>query len=340
MPSMRLSAFAKVNLSLRVLARETTGYHQIETLFCRIDLADDVTIHTRDDGARTVVCRNADLGAPEKNLAWRAAAAYGARHGWPSGFEIEIDKRIPVGGGLGGGSADAAAVLRALNAMNPEPLSPNALLEVAVSLGADVPFLASDVPLALAWGRGERMLALPALPERDLSLVLPPFGVATGEAYQWLAEARAAAAAEAGGAAAGDASDSEAGDGGDSDGGDGGGGGDGSDGDGTDARRASLHAPGPVLHPFSAVTSWEGVSRIATNDFEPVVFAQRPELGAIHEKLAAIPGVAVARMSGSGSTMFALFDEPAELRVVAQATGCRVIAARTLSHVVPHLLLE
>ena len=316
MPSMRLSAFAKVNLSLRVLARETSGYHQIETLFCRVDLADDVTVHTRDDAARSIACRGADLGPAEKNLAWRAAAAYSALRGWPQGFAIEIDKQIPVGGGLGGGSADAGAVLRALNAMHPEPLPPNDLLTLAGPLGADVPFLTSDIPLALAWGRGERMLTLPALPERDIALVIPPFGVATADAYEWLARVRAPSAPSRPRAGAGTRKAK------------------------VPERVVHIEGPGPVLHPFSALTSWEGVARASLNDFEPVVFAERPELGAIYEKLVALPGVALARMSGSGSTLFALFDDPAELRVVAQATGCRVIAARTLSSVVPHLLLD
>jgi len=316
MPSMRLSAFAKVNLSLRVLARETSGYHQIETLFCRVDLADDVTVHTREDAVRSIASRGIDLGPPEKNLAWRAAAAYATRCRWPEGFTIEIDKQIPIGGGLGGGSADAGAVLRALNAMNPEPLAPNALLSVAASLGADVPFLTSEVPLALGWGRGERMLVLPALPERDIALVIPPFSVSTAEAYGWLAQAHGSSVAVGRKVRAG-ARKSAASD-----------------------RVIVIEGPGPALHPFSAVTSWEGVAGVSSNDFEPVVFAERPELGAIYEKLASLPAVAMARMSGSGSTLFALFEEPAELRVVSQATGCRVIAARTLSSVVPHLKLD
>jgi len=95
-----------------------------------------------------------------------------------------------VGGGLGGGSADAAAVLRALNALNPEPLSPLALLQIAVRLGADVAFLASSASLALAWGRGERMLALPALPSRRVHLALFGEGVPTAAAYAALAAHR------------------------------------------------------------------------------------------------------------------------------------------------------
>jgi 4-diphosphocytidyl-2-C-methyl-D-erythritol kinase len=97
---------------------------------------------------------------------------------------------VPVGGGLGGGSADAGAVLRCLNALAPEPLPPGELLAVAAPLGSDVPFLTSTASLALAWGRGERMLALPPLPERRVHLACFAEGVATAEAYGALAEWR------------------------------------------------------------------------------------------------------------------------------------------------------
>ncbi|NUQ19491.1 MAG: 4-(cytidine 5'-diphospho)-2-C-methyl-D-erythritol kinase [Gemmatimonadaceae bacterium] len=288
MPSARVAAYAKINLALRVLAREAGGYHQLETLFCRIDLADDIVVRVSDDDTRSLECAGAELGPVEKNLAWRAATAYAQLDRWPRGFTIEIEKRIPVGGGLGGGSADAGAVLRALNALNPRPLPQHELLAIAGSLGADVPFLTTATPLALAWGRGERMLALPALPVRDLALVLPPLAVDTSEAYGWLAASR------------------------------------------SDAGAAAYF---PALHPLAAVTTWEGALRHSENDFEPVVFARRPELGEIHARLAELPGVALARMSGSGSTLFALFSEDLELRAVSQATGCKVLASRTLNEV-------
>ena len=186
----RVAAQAKVNLRLRVLAREASGYHQIETLFLRLALADDVHVRATD-GARSL---DADgdvdprqLGAPERNLAWRAADAYAEATGWPAGFAIELRKRIPVGGGLGGGSADAGAVLRALDAMAASPLGERALLSLAERLGADVPFLTSGNAYALAWGRGERLLALTAPAEREVLLVLPSFAVNTSEAYRWLA---------------------------------------------------------------------------------------------------------------------------------------------------------
>jgi len=193
----RVAAQAKVNLRLHILAREDSGYHQLETLFLRLALADDLLVRATD-GARSLdIAGDIDprlLGAVERNLAWRAAVAYASATGWPSGFAIELTKRIPVGGGLGGGSADAGAVLRALNAMAPSPIGEPALLALASRLGADVGFLASASAYALAWGRGERLLSLAAPEERELLLVLPPFAVNTAEAYGWLAAARATAA--------------------------------------------------------------------------------------------------------------------------------------------------
>jgi len=194
--SARVTAQAKVNLFLHVLAREKSGYHQIETAFCRLALADDVVVHTqpaRMGGIRTIDCRGADVGPAGRNLAFRAAVAYADARGWPAGFRIEIDKRIPVGGGLGGGSADAGAVLRALATLDPKPPTRDEVLALALSLGADVPFLTLRSPLAIAWGRGERILPLPPLPERPVVLATMPFGVPTADAYSWLAATRSSA---------------------------------------------------------------------------------------------------------------------------------------------------
>jgi 4-diphosphocytidyl-2-C-methyl-D-erythritol kinase len=191
----RTLAQAKVNLFLRVLAREADGYHQLETLFCRLELGDDVAVRT-DVRGRSLDCAgdavpDDGLGPVERNLAWRAAVAYAEATGWPNAWSIELVKHVPVGGGLGGGSADAGAVLRCLNALAPSPLPTRALHALASALGADVPFLSTDAPLALAWGRGERMLALPCLPSRQVTLACFPFGVATSDAYHWLDATRA-----------------------------------------------------------------------------------------------------------------------------------------------------
>ena len=190
----RVDAQAKVNLYLRVLAREASGYHQLETLFQRLDLADHVRVRVGVPG-RTLDCDGpampADgLGPTERNLAWRAAVAYAAATGWPDGFAIEVRKHVPAGGGLGGGSADAGAVLRCLNALAPRPLDAASLLRLAMPLGADVPFLTTDAPRALAWGRGERMLRLPALPPRAAHLALFAEGVNTADAFRALAARR------------------------------------------------------------------------------------------------------------------------------------------------------
>jgi len=186
----RTVAQAKVNLFLRVLAREADGYHQIETLFCRLELGDDVAVRV-GVGGRSLDCAGdalptEGLGPVERNLAWRAAVMYADATGWPNDWSIEIAKRIPVGGGLGGGSSDAGAVLRCLNRLAPSPLSDDELVALAAPLGADVPFLTTGDPLAVGWGRGERLLALPPLPGRAVMLVCFPFGVPTPDAYGWL----------------------------------------------------------------------------------------------------------------------------------------------------------
>ncbi len=191
----RVRAQAKANLFLRILAREDGGYHQLETLFQRLDIADDVRVRVGPAvRGRTLDAAGAEadaLGPVERNLAWRAAVAFADHTGWPDAFAIELTKAIPVGGGLGGGSTDAGAVLRCLNALAPDPLHASDLLAIAGGLGADVPFLTTGAPLALAWGRGDRMLALPALPVRRVHLAVFAEGVATPAAFAALAAIRA-----------------------------------------------------------------------------------------------------------------------------------------------------
>ncbi len=189
----RVAAQAKVNLLLRVIAREASGFHQLETLFLRLDLSDGITVR-RTLGTRSLDVRGdvdlSHLGDQEHNLAWRAAEAYLQASGQGGGFSIEIEKHIPIGGGLGGGSADAGAVLRALDLLADEPLGLAPLLRIGAALGADVPFLTGESAYALAWGRGERMLALVPPPQATVLVVVPPFAVNTAAAYGWLDEAR------------------------------------------------------------------------------------------------------------------------------------------------------
>ena len=189
--NVSIRAQAKLNLWLHVLAREASGYHSIETLFHRIDLADQVTVTLARPGDRSVRCSE-DVGPETDNLAYRAACMFTEQTAWATGFDIAIEKRIPCGGGLGGGSADAAATLLALNSMCPLPVADSALAGIARRLGADVPFLVAGAPCALAWGRGDRLLTLPALPQRHVALVVPGFGVSTAEAYASVPERAAA----------------------------------------------------------------------------------------------------------------------------------------------------
>jgi len=186
MPEARVAAQAKINLRLKVLAREESGFHSLETIFGRIELADDVVVRTETSG-RSIDCKGANLGPVERNLAYRAAVAYSDATGWPGNFAIELTKRIPVGGGLGGGSANAGAVLRALDVLSPHPLGPR-LITLAAELGSDVPFLTLESPFALAWSRGERMMPLPTLPWRPIVIITPSKGIATSDAYRWVSE--------------------------------------------------------------------------------------------------------------------------------------------------------
>lgn len=275
----RVEAQAKVNLFLRVIARAPDGYHELETLFQRIALADTVTVRTCARG-RSLDCRGAMPGRVEDNLAWRAAVAFAATVGWRSGFAIEIEKRIPVGGGLGGGSADAAAVLRALNALVTHPLAPAPLASLALTLGADVPYLATTEPLALGRGRGERLTIVEPLAARSVLLLVPAFGVSTADAFSWYADAAM-------------------------------------------LRGARPRGSGTL----PADPSWSDVSALAENDLEEAVFVRRPELELLRQSLASY-GASIARMTGSGSVIFGLFESHASASRAHAAIGAGVAVAQ------------
>lgn len=182
---IRIAAHAKANLFLRVLAREASGFHSIETLFTLLELNDELVIERIPQGIELEV-RGADTGPTEDNLAHRAAALILAETGHRFGVRITLTKRIPVRAGLGGGSSDAAAALHGINALAERPLPRQEILQLAARLGSDVPFLASGVPFAIGWGRGERLFRLPAPPPAPALLVIPRTGVSTTEAYRQL----------------------------------------------------------------------------------------------------------------------------------------------------------
>ena len=181
---LRVAAHAKLNLFLRILARERDGYHQIETAFTLLELADEIVV-SRTAAGVTLTIDGPDLGPEEENLAVRAARAVLAATGDKFGVAIALVKRIPVRAGLGGGSSDAAAVLHAVNTLAQHAVPRHELLHFATRLGADVAFFAGGVPLALAWGRGERMYRLDPPPTAPTLIVVPHVAVATPDAYRW-----------------------------------------------------------------------------------------------------------------------------------------------------------
>jgi 4-diphosphocytidyl-2-C-methyl-D-erythritol kinase len=192
--AVRIAAHAKINLFLRILAREGSGYHQIETAFALLELADELEVQRVDSGVALEV-NGPDLGPVEDNLAVRAARSVLEATGNRFGVALRLTKRIPVRAGLGGGSSDAAAALHAVNALAGNAVPRHELLHLAARLGADVAFCASGAPLALAWGRGERLLRLPAPPAAPALIAVPSVAVATPDAYRWWDDANPTPAA-------------------------------------------------------------------------------------------------------------------------------------------------
>ncbi|MSR22670.1 MAG: 4-(cytidine 5'-diphospho)-2-C-methyl-D-erythritol kinase [Gemmatimonadetes bacterium] len=277
---------AKVNLFLRILAREEDGYHQIETVFQTLDLADAVELELQTGSEITLELTGVsegELGPPEANLAVVAAERFQralvevARD--PPGVRVRLEKRIPHGAGLGGGSSDAAAVLRGLNVLCGEPLTPEELMRLGAAIGSDVPFFVSGVPSAVGRGRGERLLALSPLPERDVLLAVPASPVSTAWAYEVLDSHR--------------------------------------------ARTRPGGRPDPIPHRLDSgkgERGWDVVREEAVNDFEEALFPLRPELSLLKEALVR-EGAGPALLSGSGSAVFGVFDSKEALDRAASVLG-------------------
>ena len=185
-----------MNLFLRILAREAAphDYHQIETAFALLELADELVVTRRATGV-TLTVHGPELGPAEQNLAVRAARAVLDATGGRFGVALELTKRIPTQAGLGGGSSDAAAALHAVNALAGQAVPRAELLHFASRLGADVAFFTSGAPAALAWGRGERLFRLVPPPAAPALIALPAIAVATPDAYRWWDESHAEPAA-------------------------------------------------------------------------------------------------------------------------------------------------
>ncbi len=183
---MKAFAHAKLNLCLRVLGRRVNGFHDISSLMCSVDLADALEVEARPDGTNTLAVSGGDAGPDLQNLALKAARVFQETIGSETcGFEISLEKRIPAGAGLGGGSADAAAVLHLANLLSGADVDVTKLSQIGRQIGSDVPFCVVG-GLARVESSGEvvESLAMPAgLLESYFLIAVPEFWMSTGDVY-------------------------------------------------------------------------------------------------------------------------------------------------------------
>lgn len=188
MTTLYEGAFAKVNLTLDVLDKRPDGYHDLKSVMQTISVRDDIEIDVDTGKPWLLQCDKEGIPTDERNLAWKAAKVYLEQMKFDTtGLEIRIKKRIPSEAGLGGGSADAAAVLRALNRHYGSPLSIMALAELGSLVGSDVPFC-TLCGTAMVEGRGERLRKLPDIPDCCFVVCKPDFASSTPELYRKLDE--------------------------------------------------------------------------------------------------------------------------------------------------------
>lgn len=173
---------AKINLFLQVTGRRADGYHSLVTVMCPISLYD--TLHLAFGGARLRVhCDHSGVPDDEDNLVFKAVRLFCERAGVRTGLQVHIEKKIPVAGGLGGGSSDAGAVLGRLNRFFGRPLSAVQLVEAAAQVGADVPFFISPRPV-VATGIGDQLRPFDGLEPYPVVLLKPPISVSTAEIFR------------------------------------------------------------------------------------------------------------------------------------------------------------
>lgn len=287
---LNLKAPAKINLGLVVGERRADGFHDLETIFCRINLYDYVALTPRARGIRLVsrtvspfTHETIPVNVPDgpENLVWRAAERFLQAAGLKGGVSIGLVKQIPVGAGLGGGSSDAAIVLKGVNRLFGRPLKRGALLALAAELGSDVPFFLMSKPCR-ATGRGE-VLEPVRVPKLAVFLHLPEFQVSTAWAYRELDRMR------------GEGTEGTAGT------------------QGTRTRSEPLRSAGLTGQGFSlkiAVARLQSgklghLSELLLNSFEPVVSRLHPELARLKAFMLQA-GADAALLSGSGSAFYAV----------------------------------
>jgi 4-diphosphocytidyl-2C-methyl-D-erythritol kinase len=276
--SIRAIAAAKVNLHLRVYPRRSDGFHSLLSLFQAVSLADSLVIRSLKESDTIEI--EGDFDCPAKSTTiFKAAAAYMRATGQRRGLSISVEKRIPAGAGLGGGSSDAAATLVGLEALLRGGLSLDALRELGASIGSDVPFFFGS-GAALVSGRGEIVEAIEARSDYSLLLVNPGFPVSTAAAYALLDRERADDSGE----------------------------------------------PDPSAETIAAAYGGSIVEWPYANSFEPVIGREWPEVGRIKGMLLD-KGASFAAMSGSGSTIFGVFEDEASLRAASAAVAASGLAA-------------
>jgi 4-diphosphocytidyl-2-C-methyl-D-erythritol kinase len=256
---MVLQAYAKINLGLRIIERRTDGYHSIETIFHRIALWDTLRLEPSPSGIE-LTCTDPALPTDRSNLCWRAVEALQTECGTPRGAVIHLDKRIPSGAGLGGGSSDAAAILRHLPALWDAEIPDARLMELGAGIGSDVPYFLQNKS-AYAEGRGELLTPFELSLPYWILLVNPGIHVSTPWAYKEYSKKLSA---------------------------------------GHRVPRGSLFS--------HADRSMNPLEAVMHNDFEDVVFPAFPEIAELKHALCAC-GAAYALMSGSGSSVFGLFEQ-------------------------------
>jgi len=179
-----LFAPAKINGFLEIAGRRSDGYHELRTLFIPISLYDKIELFCISDGIK-IFCSNTTVPSDETNLAAKAARLFFEKTGIKSGLEIRIEKNIPVAAGLGGGSSDAASVLKGLNSLFGSPLDARDLCNMALCLGADVPFFIHALP-SYAEGIGEILSAVVDMVQYEVLIVNPGMPLSTAEVYKKL----------------------------------------------------------------------------------------------------------------------------------------------------------
>jgi 4-diphosphocytidyl-2-C-methyl-D-erythritol kinase len=295
---VRIEAPAKVNLHLAVYGRRPDGFHDLVSLFQAVDLVDILSIErTGVDGPVTV---RGMPGVPEaENLVARAIELFRRRAGLAEGVDAGIEKRIPIGAGLGGGSSDAAAALRGLQALFESPLSGDEIAACARALGSDVPFFLAG-PAALAEGRGERLRTLAVRLDAVLVAVTPSVRVSTAEAFGWLDEDRAGRPTTVLGGPAAEKTGAS-----------------------PDAVVRAYRGATPGSWPFS-------------NSFDGPVLRRLAVVAEVRERMRAA-GAPSPRLTGSGSTVIAVFDRPADAGACARRLaadpppGCAAVDVRILA---------